>query len=84
MSWSCVACGKAVYHAEKMETDGKVFHANCHAKWVAEQKATGKGAWGGKYEAAADTVQPAYYRTADSSGVSRMESGGEYKNPGEN
>jgi hypothetical protein len=69
MSWQCVACGKSVFHAEKMETDGKIFHANCHAKWVADQKATGKGAWGGKYDNSAD-VQPAYYRTADSSGTS--------------
>jgi len=83
MSWECIYCTKKVYHAEKMEFDGKIFHANCHAKWAAEQKATGKGAWGGTYDKAAD-VQPAYYRTADNSGSARMESGAEYKGEDDN
>jgi len=74
----CVFCGKKVFHAEKMEYDGKIFHAGCHAKWSAEQKATGKGAWGSVYDKPAD-VQPAYYRTADNSGSARMETGDQYK-----
>jgi len=74
----CTVCGKTVYFAERKEHEKQLFHVTCFNKWWKEKTATGEGLWGGKYSGAAD-VSPAYYRTSDTAGGPRMESGSDYK-----
>ena len=79
MSQKCQrpACGKTVFHAEKKEHDGMLFHARCFNLWKKEEEEalrTKKNAE--NYEPIPD-VAPQYYRVADAaSGLdARMQSG---------
>jgi len=86
MSGKCFRpnCGKTVYHAEKQEHDGKIFHSRCLNLWkkeVEEQERLNKNAL--NYEKTAD-VSPSYYRVGNVSNGSgpTMMSGQEEREKG--
>jgi gelsolin len=74
----CEYCGKSVFFAEEQRCDNKVYHIQCFGKYKKDEIQDNLRGRNVMYEKPAD-VQPAYYRTADGSGLSRMESGSEYK-----
>lgn len=79
MSNKChrAACGKTVFHAEKKEHDGKIFHSRCFNLWKKEEEEAKRDKNNREnYEKSAD-VAPAYYRVADptTGAEARMQTG---------
>jgi len=74
----CLHCGKTVYFAEEQLYDGNIFHISCFPVWSKQKDQETLAPRNASYERGAD-VQPAYYRTGETSGEARMEDGSTYK-----
>ncbi|KAL7719909.1 LIM zinc-binding domain-containing protein [Entamoeba marina] len=74
----CFLCSKSVYPAEKVQSDGKVFHNVCFQTYRKQQQLEYKHTKQCEYYKQAD-VKPAYYRVADkdSGAPQRMSTGEE-------
>jgi hypothetical protein len=79
----CYHCGKTVYFAEEQLYDSNIFHISCFPIWSKNRDQSDLAPRNASYERGAD-VQPAYYRTGETTGEARLETGSSYKSQGPN